>query len=336
MGLTEAPPDMTLRYETLATPLREDLAGRLLTMWAGIFEASYDSFRPILLGDEGEWNEDTYYLAWNGEDVVGSSHLTVPKADRRLGGLGEVVTPARYRGLGIATEVCRRARDSFFDQGGEALFLATDNPVARRVYERLGWKQLVGSKVMGNFRTATGPEAFLKRYFITEGPFEAVTGSPRFRIPMIPLALIPQSRFVLDANTGLGSTDHFVQRFCMSLYPRYQSITREDRGAWFAAVSEEGLLVGLLTAVMDKRLTCWLDGFTHPSFREVWPTLIDAGIEWATRNKAAATAARVVPDDGRKQEMFEQMGFEAAGEADAIRIGELTLPSQRLSWKGVV
>ena len=334
MGLTEAPPAMTLRYETLATPLPEDLAGRLLSMWAAIFELSYDSFRPILLGDESEWNEDTYYLAWDGEQVVGSSHLTVPKADRRLGGLGEVVTPTHYRGLGIATEVCRRARDSFFEQGGEALFLATDNPVARRVYERLGWQQLVGSKVMGNFSTATGPEAFLKRYFVTEGPFEAVTGSPRFRIPMIPLALIPQSQFVLDANSGLGSTHHFVQRFCMSLYPRYQRIATQQRGAWFAAVSKEGPLVGLSTAVLDEQLTCWLDGFTHPSFRDVWPTLIGAGIQWATCNKAAATAARVVPDDGQKQEMFEQMGFEVAGEADAVRIGELTLRSRRLSWRG--
>ena len=325
---------MILRYETVASPLREDLAGRLLSMWARIFAVSYDSFRPILLGDESEWNDDTYYLAWDGEEVVGSSHLTVPKADRRLGGLGEVATPAQYRGRGIATELCRHARDAFFDQGGEALFLGTENPVACRVYERLGWSQLVGSTVMGNFRTATGPEDFLKRYFVSEGPFDAVTGSPRFRIPVIPLTLIPQNRFVLDANTGLGSTDHFVQRFCMSLYPRYQRITTKDRGAWFAAVSGEGLLVGLSTAVMDERYTCWLDGFTHPSFREVWHTLIDAGIGWATRKKAAATAARVAPDDGGKQEMFEQLGFEAAGEAGAIWIGELTLPSRRLSWKG--
>ena len=324
---------MTLRYETLATPLREDLAGRLLSMWAGIFEVPYDSFRPILLGDESEWNDDTYYLAWDGEEVVGSSHLTVPKTDRRLGGLGEVATTAQYRGRGIATELCRHARDAFFDQGGEALFLGTENPVARRVYERLGWKQLVGSTVMGNFRTATGPEDFLKPYFVSEGPFDAMTGSPRFRIPMIPLALIPQNRFVLDANTGLGSTDHFVQRFCMSLYPRYQRITTEDRGAWFGAVSGEGLLVGLSTAVMDERHTCWLDGFTHPSVREVWHTLIDAGIGWATHKKAAATAARVVLDDRQKREMFEQVGFEVAGEADAIRIGELTLASQLLCGK---
>ena len=330
---TEAPPDVTLRYETLATPLREDLAERLLTMWAGIFETSYESFRPILLADESEWNEDTYHLAWDGDEVVGSSHLTVPKADRRLGGLGEVATPAQYRGLGIATEVCRRACDSFFDQGGEALFLATDNPVARRVYERLGWKQMVGSTVMGNFSSASGPEAFLKRYFTTEGPFDVVTGSPRFRIPLIPLALIPQGRFVLDANTGLGSTDHFVLRFCMSLYPRYQKITTADRGAWFGSVSAEGVLVGLSTAVLDERLTCWLDGFAHPSFQEVWPALIDAGWEWAIHNKAAATAARVLPEDGRKQEMFEKMGFQVAGVANAIRIGELALPSRRLSRK---
>ena len=333
MGLTEAPPEMTLRYETLATPPPEDLAGRLLSIWATIFETPYDSFRPVLRGDESEWNEDTYYLAWDGEQVIGSSHLTVPKADRRLGGLGEVVTLASYRGLGIASEVCQRARDTFFEQGGEALFLGTHNPVARRVYERLGWKQLVGSNVMGNFRTATGPEAFLNQYFATEGPFEVVTGSPQFRIPMIPLVLTPQSRFVLDANTRLGSTHHFVQHSCMSLYPRYQEITTQRRGAWFAAVSKEGRLVGLSTATLDELLTCWLDGFTHPSFPDAWPTLIDAGMQWATRNRAAATVARVLPDDAPKQEVFEQMGFEAAGQADPIRIGELTLPSRRLSWK---
>ena len=113
MVLTEPPLRMNLGHEILTTPLPEDLAGHLLTMWAAIFETPYDSFRPILLGDETEWNEDTYYLAWDGEQVVGSSHLTVPKADRRLGGLGEVVTLAHYRGLGIAAEVCRRARFIF-------------------------------------------------------------------------------------------------------------------------------------------------------------------------------------------------------------------------------
>ena len=54
MVLTKAIPDMTLRYETVATPLGEGLAGHLLTMWAAIFETPYDSFRPILLGDVAE------------------------------------------------------------------------------------------------------------------------------------------------------------------------------------------------------------------------------------------------------------------------------------------
>ena len=325
---------MTLRYETLGTPLPERLAGNLLTTWATIFETPYDSFRPILRGDESERNEDTYCLAWDGEQVVGSSHLTISRADRRLGGLGEVVTLANYRGYGIAAEVCRRVRDSFFEQGGEALFLGTDNPVARRVYERLGWKQLAGSNVMGNFSTATGPEAFLTLYFATEGPFEVVSGSAQFRIPMIPLVLAPQSGLVLDANSSLGSTHHFVQRSCMGLYPRYQEITTQGRGAWFAAVSKEGLLVGLSTAVLDDRLTCWVDGFTHPSFREAWPGLISAATQWATRNKAAETAARVVPDDGRKREMLEKVGFEAEEEAHSVQAGGLMFPSRRLSWAG--
>ena len=80
---------------------RRELIRKLTVFWEEIFENSYEDFKPIFAGDETEDNADILYLMREGEDLAGTSHLTVGKAVPRLGGLGEVATPPAFRRQGI-------------------------------------------------------------------------------------------------------------------------------------------------------------------------------------------------------------------------------------------
>ena len=59
-----------------------------------------------------------------------------PRANPEFAGIGEVATRPEYRGQGIANRLCRQALDEFAEQGGEVVFLGTENPAAARIYRR--------------------------------------------------------------------------------------------------------------------------------------------------------------------------------------------------------
>ena len=115
-------------FTRINAPLPEELIPELTAFWEEIFENSYEDFKPIFAGDETEDNEDILYLMREGEDLAGTSHLTVGKAQPRLGGLGEVATPLAFRRQGIAAQLCEAALDDFRGQDGEAFFLGHRQP----------------------------------------------------------------------------------------------------------------------------------------------------------------------------------------------------------------
>jgi len=152
-------------FTRINVPLPEGLIQELTLFWEGIFENSYEDFKPIFAGGEIEDNEDILYLMRQGENLAGTSHLTVGKAAPRLGGLGEVATPSAFRRQGVAAQLCEASLNDFRKQGGEAFFLGTGNPAAARIYYRLGWRKLAGANVMALIVSGKSPEAFLVDYF---------------------------------------------------------------------------------------------------------------------------------------------------------------------------
>ena len=258
-------------------PCRRGLIPELTAFWEEIFGTSYEDFKSIFAGDEIEDNEDIVYLMRQGEDLAGTSHLTVGKAEPRLGGLGEVATPPAFRRQGIAAELCESALDDFRRQGGEAFFLGTGNPSAARIYYRFGWRKLAGANVMALIVSGNSPEAFLVDYFReAEGPTTIIPGTAAQRIPMIPLIFCPHDWQVLDANAGIFSTRYALQLSCMGLYPKYNALIQKQSGTWFGAQTDSGHLIGLATAHLDGSGVCHVDGFTHQCRLDAWKGF-DAG-----------------------------------------------------------
>ena len=315
-------------FTRINVPLPEGLIQELTVFWEEIFENSYEDFKPIFAGDEIEDNADILYLMRQGDDLAGTSHLTVGKAVPRLGGLGEVATPPAFRRQGIAAQLCEAARDDFRGQGGEAFFLGTGNPAAARIYYRLGWRKLAGANVMGLIVSGNSPEAFLVDYFReAEGQISIVPGTSAQRIPMIPLIVCPHDWQILDVNAGIFSTRYAVQSSCMGLYPKYDALVQQSSGTWFGAQTDSGHLIGLATARLDRSGVCHVDGFTHQRCLDAWEDLIQAAMDWGADRGATGWCGTLSVEDEDRRSLFESMGFEVAGEGEAFTLGERQVPS---------
>lgn len=296
-------------------PIAQSDADALCAFWGLIFGHSYDDCFPVLIGDEQGWNENTLYLAYEGDRLAGTCLLTQSKSVPEIAGLGEVAVLVTFRGRGIASALCERARDDFFHSGGQALWLATSNPTAFRVYHRLGWRRLANSNVMVCCADGS-PEEWLTNYFSDPLRADVHIGSPADRIPMIPLILSPHDSHLLDINLGLFSTRYRLQESCMGLYPKYDDLQRNG-GAWFA-VREANQVVGLATACPAADGAVMIDGFMHYHYQPEWRTLMQEAIDHARGVGTAACCTVVSPIDDEKLRLYRGLGFREAGSAGTI------------------
>ena len=365
-------------YIKITPPLPEELIAELTKLWEDTFETSYESFHSLLRGAERDDNHNTVYLLREQEQLVGTCHLTTSKSLPQLGGLGEVATHPQFRRQGIASRLCEQARDDFCvksschpqgrEQNGEALFLGTVNPDAARVYYQLGWRKLAGANVMTLITQGGSPEEFLVAYFAEESPATITPGTAADRIPMIPLIVCPHDWQVLDANVNVYSTRYATQSSCMGLYPRYEALAEAGRGAWFAAYTDSGRLVGLSTAQLgesdstinsdvvhaednstinsgevrdeanNRRVdstrrvnsTCQVDGFAHQRYENVWDDLIIATMHWGRAHNADTLQATVSVEDEEKRSRFEALGFHSIGTDQAFTLDAREVAAVRL------
>ena len=179
--------DSPHRIQRTEPPLEENQKEQFVDLWEGIFLTSYDFLENTLIGAEGKLNRDLFYSISRDGETVATSHVTVPRRDPTIGGLGEVATAGPCRRQGMAAAACKRALQDFREKGGEALFLGTGNPDAARVYHRLGWRKLCGSNAMVALSMPQSPEAYLVDYFRGGQPGEIRPASPEVRVGMIPL-----------------------------------------------------------------------------------------------------------------------------------------------------
>lgn len=318
-------------------PITTELIDELFPFWTTIFgEAAWDVARTVFLGAEAATSRSTLYLQRVGAQLAGTCFMMQSTTVPALAGFGEVATAPQFRGQGIASNLCRQALADFRAAGGEAFFLGTVNPAAARIYHRLGWRKLAGANLMVNLTAGGSPEDFLVDYFRQPGQVAISLAGPDVRVPMIPLILTPHDSPVLDANVGLYSCRYQTQNSCMGLYPRYLRTLENGAGAFFAARTTDGRVVGLATAQRtdpDRSERVYqIDGFVHHRFGAAWPDLIEAACTWARAQGATALRALIAAEDGEKQAVFQSLGFVYAGAEEAGH--EHRLASWRATAKG--
>lgn len=315
-----------------AIPISTQLIDELFPFWTAIFgEATWDVERAVFLGAEEATSRSTLYLQRAGTQLAGTCFVMHSKSVPALAGFGEVATDPQFRGRGIATDLCSQALADFRMVGGEAFFLGTGNPVAARIYYRLGWRKLAGANVMVNLTSGVSPEEFLVDYFRQPGQVEVGMAGPEVRVPIIPLLLTPHDSQVLDANVGIYSCRYRTQNSCLGLYPRYVRGLQNGLGAFFAARTVDERVVGLATALPADRdretagHDCQIDGFIHPRFAVAWPDLIAAACAWARTQGAAVLRAMIGVEDVEKQALFQSLGFVYQGPGEEFAENRLAI-----------
>jgi len=311
-------------------PLPAGLIAELCAFWQAIFQHDYESLRHVLAGSEHRHNRHILYVAEKHARLAGTCHLTIAQANRELAGLGEICTALQFRRMGIATTLIMRAREDFRRAGGQALFLGTGNPDAARIYHRLGWRRLRRANVMAFIADGRLPEQFLQDWFKHSGATTIAPGSATERICMIPLILADHEWQVMDANVGIFSRRFVNQTSCMGLYPRYAALGRQGSGAWFAAHTRPGCVVGLSTARFRSSGGCQVDGFTHPGYPAAWPALLTASIDWAQARGADYCWVRASSQDEQKLSMFKTLGFSTVGQDEPFELTGREVASLRL------
>ncbi len=309
------------QVERHVPPISSGLASELLALWDEVFQGEYSATAKVLAGKDSQANSDIFYVARKDGRVVGTSHLTIARADPRIGGLGEVVTAPKYRRRGIGRLLCTRAAEEFETIGGEGLFLGSGDLVARELYRKLGWQALANSNVMVRVSSRDTPEGFLEDYFARGKalPVSIIRGSSSQRVTMIPVILAGRDWVVLDANVRLFSTRAKVQTSCMSLYPRYEAIG--DSGVWFVAARDDGAVVGLASVKQIDAAAVQIDGFSHAYWHpEGTRELYLRAIDWAQRQGVAAIRTVCAEDDTLKLSVLKELKMHPTGER--IQVGD--------------
>lgn len=318
---------MPQRFET---PVQEELARELFDFWEEIFGPE-DPDIPIgvFLGDEADHNRHVVLFERDNGNLAGTAGIMTPRANREFAGVGEVATRPDYRGQGIANRLCQQALDEFAEQGGEVVFLGTENPAAARIYHRLGWRRIAGSTVYANVVNGTSPEEYLVDYFRTPSPVNIVAGDASLRVPMIPLLLTPHDWQVLDGNlpTPMVSTRYAMLNSCMGLCRKYYYLVKRDDAEWFGAKTSDGRLVGIATAFIDAENICHVDGFIHKRFNDSYGALIDAAMQWGRERDATRFAARICAEDIEKRALFGDFGFRTGPIDGTFTISEREVPA---------
>ena len=321
---------------TVHSPIEEGLAAELFAFWERIFHEDGSQPDPdvpvdVFLGSETTHNKNTIWMERNQGDLVGTCGMTVGKKAPDLGGFGEVGTDPRFRRKGIASRLSGHAVEEFQGTGGEAFFLGTGNPVAERVYQKLGWRRIAGSNVWANITSGDSPEAFLVDYYRDGQAVSIMRGDASLRIPMIPLLLTPHDPQILDGNVGMFSTRYSNQGSCMGLCRRYYRVVEQENAEWYAARTNDGKLIGIATGLIDHDAVCDIDGFTHKRYEEYWPELIQAVIAWGDRHSATSFRTLVSSDDLDKLALFHELGFSSTGRQSQFNLGERSVVANLLT-----
>ena len=302
-------------------PLDFVLVDKLEILWQSAFGEDFvtDVPRSLLIEREVMPHKVDVYTQLIEENIVSSAVTIAGGCSPLLGGLGEVSTEPDFRGSGLATDICHKAVNDFFDSSGRALYLGTTNPAAARIYSKLGWKYIPHTQVMVNLSRGDIYEEFIDEYFSTVGPITFKPGEMSARIPMIPLAISYTDWALLDVNIGLLSTLKEEQESCLGIFRRYDQIRIDDRGEFFTLTGDHDRLLGISTAVKKDERHYLIDGFTHPHHKDSFIELLKTALNWCEAKGVNGCTMEIAETDQEKAELAGALGFKPTGEKSAFK-----------------
>ena len=294
-------------------PYDASAALKLLEDTFGIEEVIVEA--PQLMGKEAAVNTDVVWEAWEGDQLVGTIHATIPKCSPKICGLSAMATHPSVRGKGLGRILFAKIIEEFESQGVTTAFLGTSNPIAAKLYHSLGFSFITGSHVMVRYAKGDLVDFVREHYVPVRTDCRILTDDSAIRIPMIPLTLMGGNTKVLDVNTGLFHRDFVTQRSCMGLYPRYETLLTKG-GHFYGAM--DGDVLGALLSTMPTDDGIRADFYCCDGFEGLLPRLMAEVKE--------DVYLQIAECDGKKQELAKKLGFSPVGDAQLMQCGDVWLP----------
>lgn len=280
----------------------------------GIEEA--ESASKKLTGYESEYNDMYIYSQWDGDVLLGTTHITTSKLCPWVCGIGCVCSSEEARGKGVGKSILSAVLEDFDAAGGKAAYLATGNPVAANLYQSMGFQYLPGTKAMCRY-TNTNSVRFEKEFY-EKSELTVLKNSPYLRTLMLPLALTTGTAFSLDSNIKLFSSKVITQIYCESLYPKYEKLWSEG-GITFSLHNKNGAVCAI-ASIADYRI----DVFYHQDYEEEAKSLVDACEAYT-----AKPYVLISKTDKNKEKLFTECGYKSCNKETTMEFNGYNVPFVR-------
>lgn len=263
-----------------------------------------------LNGSETNFNKDIVYLAYEGDELLGMIHATIPHKTPYLAGLSAMFTTPAARGTGLGNILFGKIVDEVSSHGVRLTVLGTSNPIGAKLYSKYGFAFHQGSNVMVHFSEGHMVD-FTKDYYSSpKGNITVSHGDQSMRIPIIPLVLQSNFPLILDINTKIFNCTTITQPSCMGLFPRYLAL-KEQGGNYYTAFDEAGTLGAVASVCKMEDGSYRGDFFALPSFESAIPNIIKE-----IESDFGKVYFEIAKNDTVKNKILQQNGFTKTGKGN--------------------
>jgi GNAT superfamily N-acetyltransferase len=304
---TIPPLDPPLSVECLEPPVD---AVRARTISALIYEhLREERLEEILLGRHSADAEFRMMIGRVGGELAATCWLGWGRGSPEIGVMGGVVTRGPWRGKGIARRLVTAGCERFDAAGGRLLYLATTNPDARRIYEGLGFRGVVGHVLC---RAAEGASP---REGTSPGQrVRARAASWRDMAAIAPLYFLPHPCVLVDAGTLFPSVRLSPPWKCVRIFwDTWGSLG--PGGRWRILENEAGRLVASAMARPAAGIgpQFAIDFAWHPDYVSEASSLIRTLIRDAEAESGRPCEMQIAEGDDWKRAEAARFGFRDAG-----------------------
>lgn len=275
---------------------------------------------PLVAGDLAATSLDRFFIGEIQGQYVASMTYAAAREVPDIAALEMVWTHPDQRRKGIADLLLAAALEDFRARGGRAMYLCTVNPHAAALYERHGFRPLIGD---GMRYLVPGSEDFDRTYFAHAGAARSRPGT------WGDLARI-------SALYNQAEPDWLIKDYPRRVFRgmRYEGHYRQiwkpcSEGCGQVSVLENasGRVVGIASLVeMDsyyeqqvRVLECW----ACPAYLPQLPAHVEALVEQAARARVEVVQAYVAASDAEKIAILAAAGLrEEARQAARLRSGD--------------
>jgi len=265
---------------------------------------------PTLKGFFEDSSRNYFFIAEIDDEIVSTCWYIVPAANPEIGALGEVYTVPEYRQLDLAKNLCRKAMEHFTRRGGKAMLLGSGNPIAIKLYKKLGFVEYPGNLMRYTVGLA---EAFDAKYF-NAGQETIIREIQHGDIPGIAnLIGAPNPWYSVCYTAGVFSFNHHPEGRCVSLYTTLKRAI--DMGGCGCVMETAGTqrTVGIGTLLYQGSRIAPQSGvvdiFVHPNFRPRANELVEYLAGKAQERGVAQLRADILEADSEKISVLEEYGF---------------------------